>query len=362
MTTRGRAAAVLGAGAAVLGALSWGFAVTSMSAVQAAEARALGPGHTSAVPGEDELALVAHDARLVALLVVTCGTGVLLTVLLAVRGRRGALSGWASTALALAVANTVLGRSFDGGSVLLAAGSLLAVAAAAACAGVLAAQLASARRPADRSLPARRPTAWVGLGSGLLAAGTLPVLSLQGTTSERYGPWIPADLVTATTATAIALAAVAAGAALVVARTRLDAVLALALPAAALVVLCAPGGGWLHLRPQSWLTGPVLALAVAPLLLGAAPDGAVPGTRRRLAAGTALGLLGALGALLPQLLALPVVVGGMLGLIVTGPAGAYVNYDGVPVGGGGLLIACALAVPVLVLRGGPEPAREPVAA
>ena len=343
---------MLGAGAALLGALSWGFAVTSTSAVQAAEARALGPGHTPDMPGEDELALVAHDARLVALLVLTCGTGVLLTVLPAVRGRRGASSGWVSTALALAVANAVLGRSSDGGSVLLAAGSLLVVAAAAACAGVLAAQL----------VPARRPTAWVGLGSGLLAAGTLPVLSVQGTTSERYGPWIPADQVTSTTVAAIALAAAAAGAALTVARTRLDAVLALALPAAALVVSCAPGGGWLHLRPQPWLTGPVLALAVAPLLLGAAPDGAVPGSRRRLRAGVGLGLLGALGALLPQLLVLPMVVGGMLGLAVTGPAGASVGYDGVPVGGGGLLLACALAVPVLVLRGGPEPGRVPVAA
>ncbi len=65
-------------------------------------------------------------------------------------------------------------------------------------------------------------------------------------------------------------------------------------------------------------------------------------------------LSGGLLAVVPQLLVLPVLVGGMLGMVVTMPAGAYVNYDGLPVIGGGVLIAVALFILHLVMRAGPS--------
>jgi hypothetical protein len=72
---------------------------------------------------------------------------------------------------------------------------------------------------------------------------------------------------------------------------------------------------------------------------------------------------GVLLAAVPQLLVPPVIVGGMLGLVVTGPAGAYVNYDGLPVLGGGVLIAVVLSVVHWSLRHDstlpPRPAQTP---
>ncbi|MEH3078334.1 MAG: hypothetical protein PGN11_17000, partial [Quadrisphaera sp.] len=75
-TLRGWAATVSGAVLLCAGSWSWALAATSMSAVHAAEARALGDGHTAEMPGQDELALVAHDARLAALFVIACGLAV----------------------------------------------------------------------------------------------------------------------------------------------------------------------------------------------------------------------------------------------------------------------------------------------
>jgi hypothetical protein len=49
----------------------------------------------------------------------------------------------------------------------------------------------------------------------------------------------------------------------------------------------------------------------------------------------------------------------MLGLVVTGPAGAYVNYDGLPVVGGGVLIAVVLSVVHWSLRADATPVRRP---
>jgi len=108
---RDRVAPAAGALVAAAGAASWALAATSMAAVQAAEARALGPGHTAEVPGEDELALVAHDARLAALVVVACG----LAIALARLPRRVATAAWLGGAVALVVANATLGRAVDGG-------------------------------------------------------------------------------------------------------------------------------------------------------------------------------------------------------------------------------------------------------
>lgn len=110
-TRRGRAATCYGAAIVGLGSVAWALAATSMTAVHAAEARALGPGHTADMPGEDELALVAHDARLASMIAVACG----LAVIVAALPWRSAASGWLSGVAAVVIANATLGRVVDDG-------------------------------------------------------------------------------------------------------------------------------------------------------------------------------------------------------------------------------------------------------
>ena len=56
---RGRAAPLAGALVVCLGGWAWALAATSMTAVRAADARALGGEHTADMPGHDELTLVS---------------------------------------------------------------------------------------------------------------------------------------------------------------------------------------------------------------------------------------------------------------------------------------------------------------
>jgi len=127
------------------------------------------------------------------------------------------------------------------------------------------------------------------------------------------------------------------------------------MPVAALVVLLEPSGLSWQVRDGVWVLGVVLILASAPLVLAAA-GGRSCSRRWRAVAGMVLLASGGLLAVVPQLLVLPIIVGGMLGMVVTMPAGAYVNYDGLPVIGGGVLIAAALFILHLVMRehGGPS--------
>jgi hypothetical protein len=154
--------------------------------------------------------------------------------------------------------------------------------------------------------------------------------------------------------TALGLAAVVATAAVLLARSTLDVVLGVVLPAAALMVLLERSGSWWQVREAGWVLGVVLVLAYAPLVLAAAATSTSTAgrtaRRRRVVAAVVLAVLGGLFAAVPQLLGLPIVVGGMPGLVVTMPAGAHVYYDGLPVAGGGVLIAVVLFVPLLVLR------------
>ncbi|NAZ80489.1 hypothetical protein GTR02_01485 [Kineococcus sp. R8] len=304
------------------------------------------------MPGEDELALLAHDARLAAIVLMAAGLALTLSAV----PRRAAASAWLGGVLAMVIANAALGPVVDGGSVLLAAGALVLVVAA----GGAGAHRVSARRRGDEGAGARGE--WSLVGAGVVAAGTLPVLVAQGTGSPRYRPWVPGDLATANWVTALGLAAVVAVAAVLVARTTSDVVLGVVLPAAALVVLLGRSGSSWQVRDAAWVMGVVLVLAYAPFVVAAATPSTEARTaaRRRVVAGVVLAALGGLFAAVPQLLALPIVVGGMLGLVVTMPAGAYVNYDGFPVIGGGVLIAVVLFVPLLVLRDGTTRVEVPV--
>ena len=322
-----------------LGSLAWALAATSMTAVHAAEARALGPGHTAEMPGEDELALVAHDARLAAMIVVACG----LAVTVAALPPRSAAPGWLGGMAAMVIANAALGRVVDGGSVLLAAGGLILVTGAAG--GV--AGLVAARRHNAQEADADKHSLLV--MASVLAAGTLPMLFLQGMGSPRYVEWVPADLATSNLVTAMALAVAAVAAAVLLARSTVGVVLGVVLPVAALMVLLEPSGSSWQVRDGAWVVGVVLVLASAPLVLAAAA-GRSCSRRCRAVTGTVLLASGGLLAAVPQLLVPPILVGGMLGLVVTAPAGAYVNYDGLPVIGGGVLIAAALYTLHLVMR------------
>ena len=332
----------------VLGSVAWALAATSMTAVHAAEARALGPGHTAEMPGEDELALLAHDARLASMIVVACG----LAVAVAALPSRSAVSGWLGGVAAVVIANATLGRVVDGGSVLLAAGGLVLVTGAAgAVAGLVAARRHSAHE-------AGTDEQWPLVGASVLAAGTLPVLVLQGMGSPRYVDWVPTDLATSNLVTALTLAVAAVAAAVLLAPSRVEVVLGVVLPVAALVVLLEPSGSSWQVRDATWVMGVVLVLASAPLVLAAAAGR--PCSRRwRAVAGTVLLGSGGLLAVVPQLLVLPILAGGMLGLAVTMPAGAYVNYDGLPVIGGGVLIAVALFILHLMMRGHAGPSTVP---
>jgi len=337
---RDRVAPAAGALVAAAGAASWALAATSMAAVQAAEARALGPGHTAEVPGEDELALVAHDARLAALVVVACG----LAIALARLPRRVATAAWLGGAVALVVANATLGRAVDGGPVVLAAAGLLLVTTASA----VAASLLEVLRRVTPTPSTRGPLSLVAAGAA--AAGTLPVLTFQGMDSERYAAWVLAGLASSNLLSALATAAVVATVGVLLARGAASVVLALALPVVALALLVEPHGPSWQLGDSPGAAGAALVVAAAPLVLAAARERT--GSRRRTTtAVTALLGSGALLALVPQLLAVPVLVGGGLGMAVTAPAGAYVNYDGLPVVGGGLVLGAAVLAVCVALRG-----------
>lgn len=353
MNTRsGRGARGVGAVVICLGSIAWALAATSMAAVQAAEARALGPGHTAEMPGEDELALVAHDARLAAMIVVACG----LAVTVAALPRRSALSGWLGGVVALVIANATLGRVVDGGSVVLAAAGLVVVSCAAVAVSVWVVERRDRAR--DTGVYAGGPGQLFLVVAGVLAAGTLPVLVLQGMGSQRYVDWVPADLATANVVTAVGLAVATVAAAVLLARGVVGVVLGVAMPVAALVVLVQPSGSW-QVRDGIWVMGVVLVLASAPLVL-VAPPGRSGSRWWRIAA--AAGLIGAGGLLtfVPQLLVPPIVAGGMFGMLLTAPAGAYVNYDGLPVIGGGVLIAAMLYLLRFVMRGSADPLAVPL--
>lgn len=330
-----------------LGCVAWALAATSMTAVHAAEARALGPGHTPEMPGEDELALVAHDARLAALIVIACG----LAVAVATLPRRPALAGWTGGVAAAVIANATLGRVVDGGSVLLAAGGLVLVTGAA---GAVAGLVTARRHSAPKTGTDEGPL----VAASVLAAGTLPVLVAQGMGSPRYVDWVPAGLATSNVVTALALALAAVAAAVLLARSAVDVVLGIVMPVAALVVLLEPSGSSWQVRDGMWVMGVVLVLASAPLVLAAAA-GPSRSRRRRAVAGTKLLAAGALLAVVPLLLVLPIMLGGMLGLAVTMPAGAYINYDGLPVIGGGVVIAVALYIFYGVVREHAAPSPAP---
>lgn len=345
-TVRGRAATLVGAAVVCLGAWAWALAATSMAAVRAAEARALGDGHTAEMPGQDELALVAHDARLAALFVVAAG----LAIALSARARRSLVGGWVAGVTAAVVANAALGGAVDGGPVLLAASAMALVVGAAVAAGVTGSAVGARRSAPDRSLPAgpgggRGPLA----AAGALAAGTLPVLVYQGMGSPRYAPWVPADLASSNVVAASALTVAVVVGGVLLARVLVEAVAAVALPAAALAVLVGPAGGVWQVRDGQWVPGVVLALAAAPLVL--APAAQRWGRRRgRAAAGAGLVATGGALASLPMPLGLTAVAGGMFSMVVTGPAGATINYDGLPVVGGGALVGAAVLGVHLAVR------------
>jgi len=314
-----------------------------MTAVHAAEARALGPGHTAEMPGEDELALLAHDARLASMIVIACG----LAIALASLPRRSAHPGWLGAVSAMVIANATLGRAVDGGSVLLADGGLVLVTGAA---GTVAALVAARRdRTPEAGTDGQRPL----VVASVLAAGTLPVLVVQGMGSPRYVDWVPADLATSNLVTALALALAAVAAAVLLARSTAGVALGAVLPVVALVVLLEPSGSSWQVREGAWVMGVVLVLTSAPLLLGSA--GRSGSQRGRAAAATGLIGAGGLLAFAPQLLVPPIIAGGMFGMVLTAPAGAYVNYDGLPVIGGGVLIAAVLFLLHLMMRGGATP-------
>ena len=336
---RGRAAAAAGAVVAAAGSAAWALASTSMAAVQAAEARALGPGHTAEMPGEDELALVAHDARLAGLVVVACGLAVARYAL----PRRVATAAWLGGATALVVANATLGRAVDDGSVVLVATELLLVTGAAA----VVASLLGLRPRASTPSSARGRLSL--LAAGAAAAGTLPVLSAQGLASERYAAWVPAGLAASNLVSALALAGVLAVVGVLLARSAVGAASSLLLPAAALALLLEPQGSSWQVGDSPRAAAVALVVAAAPLVRAAARER--DGSPRRTAAAVAVLLgSGALLALVPQLLAITVLVGGGLGMAVTAPAGAYISYDGLPIVGGGLVLGAAVLALCAALR------------
>lgn len=355
-TRRGRAATCSGAVIVCLGSVAWAFAATSMTAVHAAEARALGPGHTAEMPGEDELALVAHDSRLAAMIVVSCG----LALAVAALPRRRASTAWLGGVVVVVVANATLGRAVDGGSVVLAAGGLVLLTGTAGAGALwLHARRDSTRdvhSDADDDAGSDAGAGWQRfvVAAGAVAAGTLPVLVAQGMGSERYVDWVPADLVTASLVTALGLAVSTVAAAVLLARSAVGVLLGVVMPSAAVVLLVEPAGSAWQVRDEGWVMGVVLVLASAPLVLAAAAGRS--GARRWYGTASAvmLAVAGAL-ALVPQLLVVPIVFGEMLGMVLTAPAGAYVNYDGLPLTGGGVLLAAALWVVLSGMRGGAGP-------
>lgn len=344
-----RTAIGTGVAAAALGVLAWALAATSMGDVQAAEAALLGPGHTPDLPGEDELALVAHDARLAGVIVLAVGTGLFLSPALGrLRGAAGLPLVLAGTALVL---NVVLGRAVDGGSVPVAAAALAAVLLTVAAAFLGLARLLPPRssRLSRSSQSSRSPGSlgrWWVRGHGCVAAGLLPALVLQGLGGERYAAHAPAALALSNVATFGAAVLVLAGVGWSAARTPRDRVLAVALPVLTVLVLLGPSVHLVQVRHAMVLPGLALALGLAPLLL----VGALA-LRGRL---IALGVLAAGLALAPVVVVLPAIAGGFAGLVLTAPAGAYVNYDGLPVVGGALVLGAAVFVALLAVDAGRE--------
>ncbi|WP_369069059.1 hypothetical protein [Kineococcus terrestris] len=340
-------------------ALAWALAATSAGAVRAGETAALGPEHTPDLPGGGELSLAAHDVRLAALVALWCALALLLAPAAGTRARpRGSVAAWVGGGLALAVANALLGPVVDGRSPALAAGLLLAAAAL----GALAAAGAGAALPggprAARAAGTARPDGtghrwWWLTAAGALAAATAPLLALQGLSTPAWSPYVPAGLrASATLVTAaLLLTAAACAATRPSGRTAgtpapapgVRAACVLVPVAVAALLLLDPVA--LRLREQAWVAGPALVAALAPLVLLTGPGRREPSRRRvRTSAVVLAGLAAAAVPALPAL-GLVVVVGGFGGLLVTGPAGAVVGYDGLPLTGGGVLLAAgALAV------------------
>ncbi|GAA0287978.1 hypothetical protein [Kineococcus aurantiacus] len=318
--TGGRSAGPLGGAAVLLGAWAWGLAASSTSAARAGELAALRGDHTAQMPGEGELVLLAHDARLAGMVAVAAGAGLLLG------RRRGAVAGWAAAVAALVVANVALGHRVDGWDPPAAAAALLGAVAAVTALAVLAARRVG--RPVGRPAPSSR--AW-DLAPGVLAAVTVPVLVLQGFGTDRYRPWLPADLGASDLVAAVASLLVVAGCALRCARTRGAARVAVLMPLACLVVLLEPSGGSVQVRGQLWAAGAALVTALAPFVL--------PGARSPWVRPLVLAAVGVAVGLVPALLVVPAVVGGVVSMAVLAPAGAVIGYDGLPVVGGALLLA-----------------------
>ncbi|WP_337062546.1 hypothetical protein [Kineococcus sp. G2] len=362
----------IGGTALVGGALSWALTATAMSAVHAAEARALGPGHTPEMPGEDELALVAHDVRLAAMAAMWCALPLLPAHRAGWRGTRPApVASWLGAGAALVVANATLGRAVDGRSPALAAVLVLAAVAAGAAVGAL---LARGRRAGRPAAPTAAGVRWWWLaGSGTLAAGTAAAASVQGLGSERYAAFTPQELATANALVTLTLLLVSGACAAALrpatgaGRTpsaRTPGALVRAAPvvaptALAAVLLLNPGGVVPGARDLPWAVGPALVAALAPFLLAAGPGLRAPSRRRVLTTALVLTGLGVVSTVALPVLAPVIVVGGVLGLTLTAPAGAYVNYDGLPMTGAGGLLALGALTVLLVLTGEREARRAP---
>ncbi|WP_432504292.1 hypothetical protein [Kineococcus arenarius] len=383
-STSTTASAAIGAAALVGGAWAWALAATATSAVQAAEARALGPGHTAAMPGEDELVLLAHDVRLAAMAALWCALPLLLTHPPVLPRRPGAGPGgrrtrppfaaWVGAGVAIVLANALLGPVVDAGPPALAAVLLLAAVAAGTAAGAAAGT--GLRSGAAPSTGARW---WWLTGSGALAAGTAWTALAQDLDGERYAPFLPQQVAGANALAVLVLLATSAAAALAAARAappRTDPVprraalphpaLAVVPTALAAVLLLDPAGVLPNAWSDPWRMGPALVAALAPFPLVAGPGLRAPSRRRVGTTALVLVAVAALSTVALPVLAAVVVVGGMLGLLITAPAGAYVNYDGLPMTGAGGLVALGALVVLVVLtgergeRGTPAAQRSPV--
>ncbi|WP_432494320.1 hypothetical protein [Kineococcus auxinigenes] len=373
----------VGAAALAGGAWAWALAATAMSAVHAAEARALGPGHTPDMPGEDELALAAHDVRLAAMAAMWCALPLLLARPSALPrrtgpgGRRTAapFAAWAGAGVAIALANALLGPTVDTRPPALAAVLVLAAVAAGTAAGA-AAGSALHRGPA----PSEGALWWWLTGSGALAAGTAWAALAQDLNSERYAAFLPRQVPDANAVAVLVLLATSGAGALAAgsiserasgrvrrnAHPLLRAALVVVPTTVAAVLMLDPTGLLPDAWSDTWRTGPALVAALAPLFLIAGPGLRAPSRRRVSTTALVLVAVAALSTVALPLLAPVVLVGGVLGLVFTAPAGAYIGYDGLPMTGAGGLLALGALVVLVVLTGerdgqeAPAPQRSPV--
>ncbi|WP_432534247.1 hypothetical protein [Kineococcus arenarius] len=377
--------AAIGAAALAGGAWAWALAATATSAVQAAEARALGPGHTAAMPGEDELALLAHDVRLAAMAALWCALPLLLTHPSVLPRRPGAGPGgprtgppfapWVGAGVAIVLANALLGPAVDAGPPALAAVLVLAAVAAGTAAGAAA---GTGLRPGPA--PSAGARWWWLTGSGALAAGTAWTALVQDLDGERYAPFLPQQVAGANALAVLVLLATSAAGALAAGSSSEGAgagaprrvrslprtALAVVPTALAAVLLLDPAGVLPDAWSDPWRVGPALVAALAPFPLIAGPGLRAPSRRRVGTTALVLVAVAALSTVALPVLAPVIVVGGMLGLLLTAPAGTYVNYDGLPMTGAGGLVALGALVVLVVLtgerseRGAPAAQRSPV--